>query len=85
MSMPKHITTFNNAEVTGCTPYEMWEAIQHGALVCTDIDNRIASLRDPISNETCFVFWDEAAQMSMPYATADDAKEALTFYIKNCL
>ncbi len=85
MNMPKHISTFNNQPVTGRTPHEMWEAIQHGALVCTDIEKHIASLRDPVTDETCYVFWDEAALMSMPYATADIAKEALSFYIKNCL
>lgn len=83
--MVTHIKTFNGAPVTGATPHLLWEAIQHGAIVCEDITKHIARLRNPVSGEICFIFWDEVAQMSMPYATVEDAKHALAYYIENCL
>lgn len=83
--MPAPITVFDNKPVTGRTPHELWEAIQHGAIVCTDIDKYIAKLRPADSTETCYVFWDEAEQMSMPYASEAIAREALVAYIKDYL
>jgi hypothetical protein len=83
LTMPKALTVFDNKPVTGRTPHELWEAIQHGAIVCTDIDKQIASMRPANSDETCYVFWDECSQMSMPYASEAIAREALRVYAIN--
>lgn len=79
------LVKFAGKAVTSTTPYQLWEAIQHGALVCTDIDAQVASLRDPVSEEVCFIFWDECAQMSMPYPTYAAAKSAFSDYVTNYL
>lgn len=80
--MPKHLTVFDNKPVTGNTPHELWEAIQHGAIVCTDVDKHIASMRPANSTETCYVFWDVIGLMSMPYESEVVARQALATYIK---
>lgn len=85
MHMPKPLSIFDNKPVTGNTPHQLWEAIQHGAIVCTDVDKHIASLRPADSTEICYVFWDEAEQMSMPYASEAIAREAMATYIKHYL
>lgn len=83
--MPEPIDMFCGEPVTGRTPHELWEAIQHGAIVCTSIDKHIASLRPADGTETCYVFWDEVEQMSMPYASEAIAREAMATYIKHYL
>lgn len=83
--MPKCLEVFCGEPVTGRTPHELWEAIQHGAIVCTSIDKHIASLRPADGTETCYVFWDEVEQMSMPYASEAIAREAMATYIKHYL
>lgn len=85
MNMPKSLTIFDNKPVTDNAPYELWEAIQHGAIVCTSIDKNIASLRPADSDETCYVFWDECEQMSMPYVSESDAREAFKIYCTNLM
>lgn len=80
--MPKHLTVFDNKPVTGNTPHELWEAIQHGAIVCTDVDKHIASIRPANSTETCYVFWDVVGLMSMPYESEAVVRQALATYIK---
>lgn len=82
-TLPKALTVFDGKPVTGTTPHELWEAIQHGAIVCTSISNSIAMLRPADSDETCYVFWDECEQMSMPYASQSDVREAFSFYCAN--
>lgn len=79
-TLPNPLTIFDSKPVTDNAPYELWEAIQHGAIVCTSINKNIASLRPADSDETCYVFWDECEQMSMPYASESDAREAFRFY-----
>lgn len=83
--MPKCLDVFCGKPVTGRTPHELWEAIQHGAIVCTSIDKHIASMRPADGTETCYVFWDEAEQMSMPYESEAIAREAMDTYIKHYL
>lgn len=85
MNVPKSPTTFDSKLVTGNTPHELWVAIQHGAVVCTTIDKNIASLRPADSDETCYVFWDECEQMSMPYASESDVREAFKIYCINLM
>lgn len=82
-TMPKPLTVFDGKPVTGTTPHQLWEAIQHGAIICTSISKSIAMLRPADSDETCYVFWDECEQMSMPYASQSDASEAFSFYCAN--
>lgn len=82
-TLPKPITVFDGKPVTDTAPHQLWEAIGHGAIVCTRISNSIAMLRPADSDETCYVFWDECEQMSMPYASQSDAREAYSFYVAN--
>lgn len=71
---------FEHNQVKDMTWFELQEACAHGALVCTkerDVENAgpVYKLRDPCSEEVCYVFSDEAQQFSNPYRTADEAAE----------
>ena len=83
MNMPKAMTSFDNKPVTSTTPYQMQDAICHGALVCVELGNHVASVREPNSDNMCYIFWDEGAQASMPYESEALAREALAMYIAN--
>lgn len=69
---------FENRPIGGMTWFELQEASCHGALVCTkecDVEKAgpVYKLRDPCSEEVCYVFTDEVEQFSNPYRTAEEA------------
>lgn len=71
---------FENRPIGGMTWNELQEASCHGELVCTkerDVEKAgpVYKLRDPCSEEVCYVFTDEAEQFSNPYRSADEAAE----------
>jgi hypothetical protein len=71
---------FENSPVHGMTWNELQEAACHGALVCTkerdvEMAGPVYKLRNPTTEEICYVFTDEAQLFSNPYRTADEAAE----------
>lgn len=69
---------FENRPIDGTTRYKLQEAAFHGALVCTkdhDIEKAgaVYKLRDPCTEEVCFVFSDEVQQFSNPFRTPEEA------------
>ena len=76
---------FENKQVGGMTWFELQEASCHGSLVCAkecDVEKAgpVYKLRDPISDEVCYVFSDEAEQFSNPYRTCDEASKMSRAY-----
>ena len=76
---------FENRPIDGMTWNELQEASCHGALVCTkerDVEKAgpVYKLRDPCSDEVCYVYTDEAELFSNPYRTADEAALASREY-----
>lgn len=76
---------FENKPTHGMTWNELQEAVCHGALVCDkvrDVEKAgpVYKLRDPCSEEICFVYTDEAEQFSNPYRTAEEAEAASKKY-----
>lgn len=71
---------FENRAIGGMTWNDLQEACCQDALVCTkerDVEKAgpVYKLRDPCTEEVCYVFTDEAEQFSNPYRTADEAAE----------
>lgn len=69
---------FENREIGGMTWNDLQEATCHGALVCSKVCDvplagPVFKLRDPCSDEVCYVYSDEAQQFSNPYRTAEEA------------
>ncbi len=76
---------FENKQVDSMTWNELQEAACHGALVCTkecdvEMAGPVFKLRDPNTEEVCYVFSDEAQQFSNPYRTAEDAAKMSRLY-----
>lgn len=69
---------FASRAIGDMTWFDLQEATCHGALVCTkerDVERAgpVYKLRDPCSEEVCYVFTDEAEQFSNPFPTAAQA------------
>lgn len=69
---------FENRPIGSMTWYKLQEAACHGALVCTkerDVEKAgpVYKLRDPCTEEVCYVFSDEAQQFSNPFRTPEEA------------
>lgn len=76
---------FESKEITGSTAFELQEAACLEALVCTkvrDVEQAgpVFKLRNPFSEEICFVFSDEVGLFSNPYRTEDEAAAASKRY-----
>lgn len=79
---------FANRAIGSMTWFELQEASCHGALACTkerDVEKAgpVYKLRDPTTEEVCYVFTDEGEQFSNPYRTADEAAEMSRKYADN--
>ena len=79
---------FENRPIGDMTWWELQEASCHGALACTkerDVEKAgaVYKLRDPTTEEACYVFTDEGEQFSNPYRTADEAAEMSRKYAEN--
>ena len=79
---------FENRPIDGMTWWELQEATCHGALVCDKVRNvekagPVYKLRDPCSEEICFVYTDEAEQFSNPYRTIEEAESASNEYAQH--
>lgn len=79
---------FEGKEVTGNTAFELQEAACLEALVCTkarDVEQAgpVFRLRNPCSEEICFVFSDEVGLFIGPYRTEDEAAAASSRYAAN--
>lgn len=71
---------FENKPIHGMTWADLQEAACHGALVSDkvrDVEKAgpVYKLRDPCSEEICFIYTDEAGQFSNPYRTVEEAAE----------
>lgn len=78
---------FENRPIGGMTWNELQEATCHGALVCDKVGDvekagPVYKLRDPCSEEICFVYTDEAEQFSNPYRTIEEAELASKEYAR---
>lgn len=71
---------FKDAQITGIE----WIALQERTdLDCYPVGTHLYLLTDPATREYCFVYSDEADQLSNPYPTLDAAQEALSVYMRN--
>lgn len=76
---------FESKEITNRTAFELQEAACLEALVCTKVREvegagPVFKLRNPCSEEICFVFSDEVGLFSNPYGTEDAAASASKQY-----
>ena len=79
---------FEGKEVTSNTAFELQEAACLEALVCTKVREvgragPVFKLRNPCSEEICFVFSDEVGLFMGPYRTEDEAAAASGRYAAN--
>ena len=79
---------FEGKEVTSNTAFELQEAARLDALVCTKVREvglagPVFKLRNPCSEEICFVFSDEVGLFMGPYRTEDEAAAASSRYAAN--
>ncbi|XAG95335.1 hypothetical protein MIF8_44 [Erwinia phage MIF8] len=71
---------FKDAQITGIE----WIALQERTdLDCYPVGTHLYLLTDPATREYCFVYSDEADQLSNPYPTLDAAQEAMSVYMRN--
>lgn len=76
---------FESKEITDRTSFELQEAADIEALVCTQVRDvagagPVFKLRNPCSEGICFVFADEVGLFSNPYRTEDEAAAASKRY-----
>lgn len=71
---------FKDAQITGSEWITLTERTD---LDCYSLGTHLALLTDPATREYCFVYFDEADQLSNPYPTLGAAQEALSVYIRN--
>lgn len=79
---------FENRPIGNMTWLELQEASSHGSFACTkerDVEKAgaVYKLRDPTTEEVCYVFCDEAEQFSNPYRTAEEAATMSRKYADN--